>query len=145
MSGSRVTGNAPNIASCILRMATLPLPAPLYPHLPRFRSCRYVESFGGPASIVSPQESSKTRQRATVCGEIAGEHTATNSLGTPTFINLDTPYPNQVFTVLVWGSDRLNVGSLPRTGRICSTGTITDYRGTPEIVIYSAQDWFVLK
>ena len=29
----------------------------------------------------------------TVCGEIACEHTATNSRGTPTFIN-DKAYPN---------------------------------------------------
>jgi hypothetical protein len=70
-------------------------------------------------------------ERATVCGDIAGEHTATTSRGTPTFINLDKPYPNQVFTVLVWGSDRANVGNLPHTGRLCATGTITEYRGTP--------------
>lgn len=37
-------------------------------------------------------------ERATV---IATEHTATSSHGTPTFINLDKPYPDQVFTVPV--------------------------------------------
>jgi hypothetical protein len=84
-------------------------------------------------------------EHTTVCGEIASEHTATRSRGTPTFINLDAPYPNQIFTALVWGSDRANVGNLPRNGRICVTGTITEYRGTPEIVLYSAQEWYVPK
>jgi len=84
-------------------------------------------------------------ERATVCGEIAGEHTATTSRGTPTFINLDKPYPNQVFTVLVWGSNKTTIGNLPHTGRICATGTITDYRGIPEIVLHGAQDWYVPK
>ena len=45
-------------------------------------------------------------EQATVCGTIAGEHTAYSSRGTPTFINLDRPYPNQVFTVLIWGDER---------------------------------------
>ena len=84
-------------------------------------------------------------ERATVCGNIAGEHTAMNSRGTPTFINLDQPYPNQVFTALAWGSDRPTVGNLPRSGHICVTGTISEYRGTPEIVLHSARDWYVPK
>ena len=84
-------------------------------------------------------------EHATVCGDIASEHTATTSHGTPTFINLDKPYPNQVFTALVWGSDRTSVGNLPHSGRICVTGTITEYRGAPEIVIHGAQDWYVPK
>ena len=82
-------------------------------------------------------------ERATVCGDIASVHTATHSRGTPMFINLDKPYPAQVFTVLVWGSARANVGNLPHNGRICATGTIADYRGTPEIIIRTAQDWYI--
>lgn len=96
-------------------------------------------------SISAAQAKNHIGEKATVCGDIASEHTATNSRGTPTFINLDEPYPNQVFTLLVWGSDRPNVGNLPRTGGICATGTITEYRGTPEIVLHSAHDWYVTK
>jgi hypothetical protein len=97
-------------------------------------------------SALSTSEAAKhIGERATVCGDIASEHTATSSRGSPTFINLDQPYPNQVFTVLVWGSDKANVGNLPRSGRICATGTITEYRGTPQIVLHTAQDWYVPK
>lgn len=77
-------------------------------------------------------------EKATVCGKVAGERTATSSKGVPTFINLDAPYPNQIFTILIWGEDRPHVGTLPAEGaRVCATGTIQDYRGVPEIVVRS--------
>ena len=79
-------------------------------------------------------------EQATVCGNVASEKTATSSRGEPTFINLDSAYPNQVFTILVWGSDRKNVGELPRVGtRVCTSGMIQDYRGVPEIVVRSSR------
>jgi hypothetical protein len=78
-------------------------------------------------------------EQATVCGKVAGEKTAAGSRGEPTFINLDAAYPNQVFTILVWGDDRKNVGELPRVGsRVCASGVIQDYRGVPEIVVRSS-------
>ncbi len=101
-------------------------------------------SFAWAAPNLSTSEAANhIGERATVCGVIASEHTATTSRGTATFIDLDKPYPNPVFTVLVWGSDRANVGNLPRTGRICATGTITEYRGIPEIIVHTGQDWYL--
>ena len=61
--------------------------------------------------------------RHVFCGHIAGSHTAYSSRGKPTFINLDRPYPNQIFTVLVWGSDRENAGAIPVSGQLCVNGT----------------------
>lgn len=78
-------------------------------------------------------------EKATVCGKVASERTATSSRGEPTFINLDAAYPNQVFTILIWGDDRPKVGALPSEGsRVCATGMIQDYRGVPEIVVRSS-------
>jgi hypothetical protein len=63
----------------------------------------------------------------------------TRSRGEPTFINLDSAYPNQVFTILVWGDDRKNVGELPRVGsHVCASGVIQDYKGVAEIVVRSS-------
>src|SRR6266852_234261 len=45
-------------------------------------------------------------ERVVVCGQVASTHFAARSRGTPTFINLDKSYPNQIFTIVVWGSDR---------------------------------------
>jgi len=82
-------------------------------------------------------------ETATVCGLIASENTATSSHGTPTFVNLDQPYPNQVFTVLIWGSDKAEVGPIPKTGRLCARGTISLYHGSPEIVAHKSADLYV--
>lgn len=77
-------------------------------------------------------------EKVTVCGKVASERTATTSRGEPTFINLDAAYPNQVFTILIWKEDRQSVGALPSEGsRVCVTGAIQDYRGVPQIVVWS--------
>jgi hypothetical protein len=74
----------------------------------------------------------------TVCGKIASTHFAARSKGQPTFLNLDEPYPKEIFTILIWGSDRAKFGT-PETkyqdARVCVTGKISSYRGTPEIVV----------
>lgn len=74
----------------------------------------------------------------TVCGKVASTHFASGSKGQPTFLNLDEPYPKEVFTILIWGSDRAKFGA-PETkyqnAKVCVTGKITSYRGTPEIVL----------
>jgi len=71
-------------------------------------------------------------ENATVCGTVASEHFAANTKGQPTFINLDEPYPRQIFTILIWGSDRGAFGQIPK--KLCVTGTISSYRGIPEII-----------
>lgn len=75
---------------------------------------------------------------ATVCDVVASTHYAASSRGRPTFLNLAEPYPNQIFTVLIWDEDRIKFG-VPETKyrdqSVCVSGMITSYRGTPEIVV----------
>jgi hypothetical protein len=40
-------------------------------------------------------------ESATVCGEVASTRYVASSKGQPTFLNLDKPYPNQIFTVVI--------------------------------------------
>jgi hypothetical protein len=75
--------------------------------------------------------------RATVCGKVVSTHYAKSPKGAPTFLNLDEPYPKEVFTILIWGSDREKFGAPEdeyKGLRVCVTGKITSYRGRPEIV-----------
>jgi hypothetical protein len=89
-------------------------------------------------SISAPDAKNHIGEQAKVCGKVASEKTATSNRGEPTFINLDSAYPNQVFTILIWGDDRKNIGDLPREGEhVCATGMIQDYKGVPEIVVKS--------
>jgi hypothetical protein len=102
-----------------------------------------ITSAASAQAIAATDTAKHVGQKATVCGSIASEHTAYSSRGTPTFINLDKPYRNQVFTVLVWGDERGSVGKIPVTGQLCATGTIKEFRGSPEIVLHGCQSWYV--
>jgi DNA/RNA endonuclease YhcR with UshA esterase domain len=90
-------------------------------------------------SISAADAKNHVGDRATVCGEVASTHYAVSSRGSPTFINLDKPYPNQIFTVLIWGTNRPKFGDPEEAYRgkhICVTGKISDYKGAPEIIAY---------
>ena len=77
-------------------------------------------------------------QNATVCGEVVSTRYADSSRGHPTFLNLDKRYPNQIFTVVIWGENRSKFGKPDedyKGKRICVSGRITRYAGKPEIVV----------
>ena len=88
------------------------------------------------ANIKADEAGGHVGERATVCGEVVSAKYATKTSGTPTFLNLDRPYPHQVFTVVIWGSDRSKFGEpevVYRGKKICVTGLIDSYKGKPEI------------
>lgn len=80
-------------------------------------------------------------QKKTVCGKVASAFFSFKSRGQPTFLNLDKPYPEHVFTAVIWGSDRGQFNEAPekafREKRICVAGLITTYRGKPQIRVNS--------
>jgi hypothetical protein len=79
-------------------------------------------------------------ENATVCGLVAGVHYAATTRGQPTFINFDKGYPDQPFTVVIWGEDlaKFNPGPISwDKKRVCATGKITSYQDKPEIVAKS--------
>jgi hypothetical protein len=56
-------------------------------------------------------------------------------------VNLDKAYPNQVFTILSWGSDLGKFSPPPsswESKRVCAIGTIAPYWSVPEIVARDA-------
>jgi micrococcal nuclease len=74
---------------------------------------------------------------AIVCGVVASAKQATNVGGAPTFLNLDRPYPDQPFTIVIWGTDRGAFGKPESTyagETVCVTGKIEEHRGKPQIV-----------
>jgi DNA/RNA endonuclease YhcR with UshA esterase domain len=79
-------------------------------------------------------------ETATVCGTIVSTNYAVKSKGQPTFLNFDRPYPNQFFTVMIWGSDRAKFGEPESTffgKKVCVNGVIKAYRGKPKIIATS--------
>jgi hypothetical protein len=90
------------------------------------------------AHLTAAEAKNHVGETATVCGRVASIHFAEKAKGLPTFMNLDMPYPQQIFTIVIWGTDRPKFGNPERTYRnknVCVSGKITSHRGTPEIVI----------
>ncbi len=113
----------------------------------RFKILLIVALLVGSASIfaysqdsITPEVSAKfIGRQKTVCGTVVVAHYATRRNGQPTLMNFDQSYPNQMFTVLIWGSDRSKFEKPPEKlygGKdICVTGMIEDDEGRPEIVV----------
>lgn len=98
----------------------------------------YLLALGCSERITADQASKHIGDKITVCGLVAQATTVQYARGIPTFINLDKKYPDQPFTIVIWGKDLGKFSNLLRklkkSGQICVTGTITEYRGKPQIV-----------
>jgi hypothetical protein len=76
-------------------------------------------------SLTAQQAAAHIGETATVCGLVVSATYATRTKGQPTFLNFDCAYPNQVFTVMIWGGDRPKFGTPEQTfmgKRLCATG-----------------------
>ena len=75
-------------------------------------------------------------QIGTVCGEVVSTKYAVHSTGRPTYLNISRPYPNQIFTAVIWGEYRRQFDILEHRYKgkwICVTGKITEYQGGAQI------------
>jgi hypothetical protein len=67
--------------------------------------------------LTAAEAKGQVGETATVCGDVVSTRYAATARGKPTFINLDKPYPDQVFTVLIWETDRPKFGDPEQTYR----------------------------
>lgn len=76
---------------------------------------------------------------AKVCGEVVSADFITEIEGKPTFLNFGKPYPNQVFTAVIWDENRSKWDTPPHRNfekrQVCVVGTIEMHEGTPQIII----------
>lgn len=106
----------------------------LYLALTSFTSIVYSQDY------ITPENAGEhIRETQTVCGTVASTNYAIRSKDQPTFLNLNQPYPNHIFTVVIWGEYRAKFNNPPETfykGKgICVKGMITEYRGKPQIEV----------
>jgi micrococcal nuclease len=90
------------------------------------------------ASLTPEEAAGHVGENATVCGVVASATYAAQSPAAPTFLNFGKPYPNQIFTAVILGSDRKKFGTPEialRDKPVCVTGKIFLYQGAPEIAL----------
>jgi hypothetical protein len=96
-----------------------------------------VISVGEPKRVltVKPEEvKNNNKKYVRSCSVVTGIHVS-NSKGKPIFINFGRSYPNQIFSAVIWGSNRnkfsydLNKKLLNR--QVCIKGEVSIYKGKP--------------
>jgi hypothetical protein len=64
------------------------------------------------AASISPEDAAgNVGETAMVCGIVASAKFAAGSRAQPTFLDLGKPYPNGVFTAVIFGTDRAKFGT----------------------------------
>jgi DNA/RNA endonuclease YhcR with UshA esterase domain len=95
---------------------------------------------GADNNVISPNQAiGHIGEYKTVKGLVASAKYLSRVKGRPTFMNLDEAYPNQVFTVVIWGDTRDQFPEDPeyyfRNKKITVSGTIIEYKGIAEIIV----------
>jgi hypothetical protein len=97
-----------------------------------------LPTLGQGKKLTTTEAKNHIGQQATVCGRVANwRHES--SRGNPTFLDLDKPYPNQPFSVVIWAKNRARFRDPEdyRNRNICVMGRIGSHRGRPEMIISS--------
>lgn len=111
-----------------------------YNHLTIIMGLIFTIAICGATETINASEAiNHVNEYKIVCGKVVGSKYIARSKGQPTFINLDKAYPNQIFTILIWGSDREYFTSDPeetyRDKDVCVEGMIKSYKGKAEIIV----------
>jgi hypothetical protein len=92
------------------------------------------------AASLSPEEAvHHVGETATVCGLVVSATYLPRAPQSPTFLDLGKPFPNQIFSAIIFGSDRSKFGALETSMRdktVCVTGEIFLYEGKPKIIVH---------
>ena len=104
----------------------------------QLKASQFTPKEFGKGKINTVQARDFIGKEACVCGKVVSTKFNENGKTNPTYINLDKKYPEQVFTVMIFGQDRSNFSYKPEDflqGKtICVKGKVTEYKGTPQII-----------
>lgn len=104
----------------------------------QLKNSEFVPKNFGKGKINSLQSKDYIGKDACVCGKVVSTKYVENGRTNPTYINLDKKYPEQTFTLMIFGQDRENFSYKPEEflqGKtICVKGKIGEFKGTPQII-----------
>lgn len=82
-----------------------------------------------------------------VCGKVFGGRYLQGINSKPTLLNMGAQYPNQLLTIVIYGSDRQNFEESPedfyRDKEVCVTGKVELYNKKPQIVVRNKEQLVV--
>ena len=94
----------------------------------------------GPGAVLSTRASQAVGRSATVAIAKVDASYQPNVRGQPTFLN-DAPYPNHLFTAVIWGNNRRQFNPPPEGAwqgeALCVTGPVELFQQKPQIVVTS--------
>lgn len=93
---------------------------------------------GLPGHVPAAEAKNHVGENATVCGKVVSARFAKESKGQPIFLNLDEPYPNEIFTIIIWGSTHekfTDVETKYGIKDVCVTGKVTILKGVPVVEV----------
>jgi hypothetical protein len=83
-----------------------------------------------------------------VCGKIFGGRYLQGIASKPTLLNVGAHYPNQLLTIVIYGSDRKNFEEIPedffKDKEVCVLGKVELYNEKPQIVVRN-RDQLIIK
>src|ERR1700722_14894911 len=92
------------------------------------------------AASLGPEEAADhVGETTTVCGLVASPSYLPQAPQSPTFLDLGKPFPNQIFSAIIFGTDRPKFGTPEismRDKSICVRGTIFLYQGKPKMLLH---------
>jgi DNA/RNA endonuclease YhcR with UshA esterase domain len=77
----------------------------------------------------------------TVAGKVVDGRYLASTGRQPTLLNIDKPFPNQIFSIVIYGDDRKSFGYKPEEAllnkNVLVTGKVELYKGKPQITVTS--------
>ena len=102
-----------------------------------------------PGAITAAEAAQHIGEVQTVCGWVVTARYVYWTRGQPTFLNLDEPHPNQVFSIVIWNLTREKFGFAPEdrflNKPVSVTGLIEVEEGIPQIVVKELSQIQILK
>ena len=91
-----------------------------------------------PDMVLAKDAANYIGEYAMVCGVVSAADYRQDVRGAPTYLSFGQPYPNQDFTVVIWGRERDNFEFTLEDldgYKACAYGQIKSHRNKPQITI----------
>lgn len=99
----------------------------------------FVTSSSFSQTISAEASQNYVGKTVTVAGKVVDGRYLASSSRQPTLLNVDKPFPDQIFSIVIYGEDRKSFGYKPEevlvNKNVAVTGKVELYKGKPQIIV----------